>query len=71
MSEKDIKILERAIRSAHQLHKTLEILDFQLEKFNKFVQKIESFKTHIILLVAVLSFFLGFATSFILTYTKG
>ena len=71
MNEQDVKILNRAIKSAYKLHKNLEILDFELQKFNKFVQKIESFKTHIILLVAVLSFFLGFATSFILTYIKG
>jgi len=44
MSEKDIKILEKAVRSAHMLHKNIEILDFQLEKFNKFEQKVSSFK---------------------------
>lgn len=71
MNEQDIKILNRAIKSAYKLHKNLEALDFELNKFNKFVQKIESFKTHIILLVAVLSFFLGFAANIILTYTKG
>ena len=44
MSEQDIKILNRAIKSAYKLHRNLEILDFQLEKFNKFEQKIASFK---------------------------
>jgi len=44
MSEKDIKILEKAARSAHILYNNIEILDFQLEKFNKFEQKISSFR---------------------------
>ncbi len=59
MSEKDIKILERAIRSAHQLHKTLEILDFQLEKFNKFEQRVSSFKLKSMLAMASTGLVIG------------
>lgn len=65
MSEKEIKILEKAIRSAHQLHRTLEILDFQLEKFNKFEQKISSFKHKSMIVMASTGLITGALIGFI------
>lgn len=44
MNEQDIKILKRAIKSAHLLHKNIEAIDFELSKFNKFEQKVSSFR---------------------------
>lgn len=59
MDEKNIKILERAIRSARMLHKNIETLDFQLEKFNKFEQKISSFKLTSMITMAATGLVIG------------
>ena len=67
MSEKDIKILERSIRSSLELHRNLEALDFQLEKFNKFEQKISSFKTKSMLVMATTGLIVGALIGFIST----
>jgi len=67
MNEKDIKILEKATRSAHKLHKILETLDFQLEKFNKFEQRVSSFKVKSMMAMAstglVIGAFIGFISA--------
>lgn len=67
MSEKDIQILERAIKSSLKLHRNLETLDFQLEKFNKFEQKILSFKLISMLTMAstglIIGALIGFASA--------
>lgn len=65
MSEQDIKILNRAIKSAYKLHRNLEILDFQLEKFNKFEQKISSFKLKNMIAMASTGLILGALIGFI------
>ena len=67
MSAQDIKILERAIKSSLELHRNLEALDFQLEKFNKFEQKISSFKFKSLIVMAstglIIGAFIGFMFS--------
>ena len=65
MSERDIKILNRAIKSAHNLHKNIEALDFELAKFNKFEQKISSFKLKSMLAMAITGFILGAILGFV------
>ena len=65
MSEKDIKILERAIRSTHKLYKNLESLDFQLEKFNKFEQRVSSFKVKSMIAMASTGLVIGALIGFI------
>ncbi len=65
MTEKDIKILERAIRSTHQLHKNIEILDFNLERFNKFEQKVSSFKITSIVVMGATGLTVGAVIGFI------
>jgi len=67
MTEQDIKILNRAIKSAYKLHKNLEILDFQLEKFNKFEQKISSFKITSMLVMGVTGLIIGALIGFLST----
>jgi len=64
MSEQDIKILKRAIKSAYQLHKNIETLDFQLEKFNKFEQKVSSFKIKSMLAMAITGLIVGASLGF-------
>ncbi|MCF6245072.1 MAG: hypothetical protein L3J43_08540 [Sulfurovum sp.] len=65
MTEQDIKILERAVRSAHELHINLEALDFELAKFNKFEQKISSFKIKSMLVMATTGLIIGALIGFI------
>ena len=65
MSEKDIKILERTIRSTHKLYKNLESLDFQLEKFNKFEQRVSSFKVKSMIAMASTGLVIGALIGFI------
>jgi len=65
MTEKDIKILERAIKSAHKLHKDIEILDFELAKFNKFEQQVSSFKLKNMLAMAITGFLVGAILGFV------
>jgi hypothetical protein len=65
MDERDIKILNRAIKSAHNLHKNIEVLDFQLEKFNKFEQNISSFKLKSMLTMAITGFLAGAILGFV------
>ena len=67
MTEQDIKILNRAIKSAYKLHRNLEILDFQLEKFNKFEQKISSFKITSMLVMGVTGLIIGALIGFLST----
>jgi len=64
MNEKDIKILERAIRSAYILHKNIETLDFQLEKFNKFEQKISSFRLFLPVAMGAIGLVIGATIGF-------
>lgn len=65
MTEKDIKILNRAIKSAYNLHKNIEALDFELAKFNKFEQKISSFKLKNMIAMASTGLILGALIGFI------
>ncbi len=67
MSEKDIRILEKAVKSAYKLHKNIETLDFQLEKFNKFEQKISSFKLKSMITMGVTGLAVGAIIGFIST----
>lgn len=43
-TDKQEKVINAAIKSAQKLSKELETLDYQIEKFNKFEQKVSSFK---------------------------
>ena len=65
MTEQDIKILERAIRSSLKLHRNLEALDFELAKFNKFEQKISSFKIKSMLVMSSTGLIIGALIGFI------
>lgn len=67
MTEQDIKILERAVKSAHKLHRNLEALDFELAKFNKFEQKVSSFKIKSILVMTIAGLIVGASLGFIAT----
>jgi hypothetical protein len=60
-----MKILKRAIKSAHELHKNIETLDFQLEKFNKFEQKVSSFKIKSMLVMTIAGLIAGATLGFI------
>ncbi len=64
-NENDLKILERAVSSAHKLHQNLEILDFELAKFNKFEQKISSFKITSMLVMGATGLFTGALIGFL------
>ena len=65
MDEKDIKILNRAIKSAHNLHKNIEALDFELAKFNKFEQRVSSFKVKSMIAMASTGLVIGAVIGFI------
>jgi len=67
MTEQDIKILNRAIKSAYKLHRNLEILDFQLERFNKFEQKISSFKITSMIVMGATGLIIGAVIGFLST----
>ncbi|MCK9455206.1 MAG: hypothetical protein WCY51_07360 [Sulfurimonas sp.] len=59
MSEKQEKIITNATKSAQKLSKELETLDYQIEKFSKFEQKVSSFKIKNTIAIGAVALFLG------------
>ncbi len=59
MSEKQEKSINNAAKAAQKLSKELETLDFQIEKFIKFEQKVSSFKIKNTIAIAIVAMFLG------------
>lgn len=59
MSEKQEKIITNATKQAQKLSKELETLDFQVEKFTKFENRVSSFKIKNTIAIGAVSLFLG------------
>lgn len=59
LGDKDTKTLENVVKAAQKLSKELETLDFQLEKFTKFEQKVSSFKVKNTIAVGAVALLIG------------
>lgn len=59
MTPKQEKMISDAAKAAKQLSQALQALDFQLEKFNKFEQKVSSFKIKNTIAIGSVALLLG------------